>query len=87
MDPQPDRQFPWSELVLLVVVGVPALAVALMCMLFVWTYSGPQFDTVIINDHTIGGAVERVIALALGTMSGSLGVFSVLRFYRRIRST
>lgn len=87
MDQQPDRQFPWSELVLLVVVGVPALAVALMCMLFVWTYTGPQFDTVIINDHPIVGTFDHVGALVLGTVSGGVGVFSLLRFYRRIRST
>ena len=87
MDCEPDRQFPWSELVLLVVVGVPALAVALMCMLFVWTYTGPQFDTVIINDEPIGGTFDRIVALVVATISGSLGVFSLLRFYRRIRPT
>jgi hypothetical protein len=86
MDYQPDRQFPWNELGLLLIVGIPAFAIALLCALFVWTYTGPQFDIVIVNDHEIGGTFDRVVALVLATLFGAVGIFSALRFHRRMSS-
>ena len=70
MDHQPDNPLPWSEVGLLLVIGIPALAIALLCALSVWTYTGPQFDMVIVNDHEIGGTVDRVVALVLATVFG-----------------
>ena len=80
MDHQPKRQFPWTELLLTLVLGVPALAIALLCCLFVWTYSGPQFDTVCINDHPIGGTFDKVVAAIIGTVAGAAVVFLIARF-------
>ena len=82
MDQQTQRQFPWKELTFLLVVGSPAFAIALSCGLFVWTYTGPQFDIVILNEHAIGGAFDRVVAFVLATISGAVGIFTVLRFQR-----
>lgn len=78
------RQFPWKELAFLLVIGIPAFAIALLCGLFVWTYTGRQYDIVIINDHAIGGAFDRVVGLVLATFFGAVGIFSVLRFQRQV---
>lgn len=84
MDDQSQRTFPLKELALLLFVGIPALAVALLCVAFVWTYSGPQYDVVFVSDHEIGGVYDRTAALLLGTVSGAVGIFLVLRFRRRL---
>jgi hypothetical protein len=84
VDNHAQNRFHWKELALLVIVGIPAFAVALSCGLFVWTYTGPQYDIVIVNDHAIGGPFDRVVALVLGTFSGAVGIFSVLTFQRRM---
>ena len=57
----------------LLLVSVPAFAIALLCTLFIWTYSGPQYDVVILNDHQLGGTFDKVVALIVGTVSGRLG--------------
>ena len=82
MDDQPDCPFPWNEVGLFLVVGIPAFAIALLCALFVWIYTGPQFDIVIVNDHEIGGTFDRVVALVLATISGGVGTFMFLRLHR-----
>jgi hypothetical protein len=71
-------------LTFLLVVGAPGFAIALLCGLYVWTYTGPQFDIVFINDHQIGGTFERVVAFMLGTVSGAIGIFAVLIFRSRL---
>jgi hypothetical protein len=81
---EPDRQFPWSASAVFLLVGVPAFALAFLCALYVWTYTGPQFDIVFINDHQIGGTFNRVIALVLATIFGAAGIFSFLSFRRRM---
>jgi hypothetical protein len=84
MDHQTQRRLPWGEVALLLVMGIPAFAIALLCGLFVWTYTGPQYDIQIINDHEIGGTFDRVVALAVATFCGALGIFSALRLQRRM---
>ena len=84
MEQQIQRQFPWKELAFLLVIGIPAFVIALLCGLFVWTYTGPQYDIVFINDHAIGGAFDRVVALVVATFFGAVGIFSLLRFQRQM---
>ena len=76
------RRLPWSSAALLVVV-VLASVIALVCALYLWTYSGPRFDVVIINDQPIGGALEKLVAFVVGTVSGALAIFAVARLCSR----
>ena len=76
------RRLPWSSAALLVVVLL-ASVIALVCALYIWTYSGPQFDVVIINDQPLGGGFEKFVALVVGTVSGSLAIFAIARLRSR----
>src|SRR5688572_5613903 len=84
MDHQMQRRLPWKELAFLLVIGIPAFAIALLCGLFVWTYTGPQYDIEIINNHEIGGTSDRVVALIVATFFGAVGISSLLRLRRRM---
>jgi hypothetical protein len=79
-----DRQFPWSAFAVFLLIGVPGFALASLCALYVWTYTGPQFDIVFINDHQIGGTFDRVIAIVLATISGGVGIVTFLRFRKQM---
>jgi hypothetical protein len=84
MDQQMRQQFPWKELAYLLLVGIPAFAIALSWGLFVWTYRERQYDIVILNGYGIGGVFDRLAALVLATLFGGVGIFSVMRFQRRM---
>ena len=38
-----------------VAIGTVSFLIAMLCLVFIVTYTGPQFDSVIINDHVEGG--------------------------------
>src|ERR687898_750599 len=82
MDHQTDRQLVLIELAVLLVIGIPAFGIALLCALYVWTYTGPQFDVVFFNDDVVGGISDKVVAMVLATLSGGIGIFVALRFRR-----
>jgi hypothetical protein len=84
MDHQMRQQFPWKELAYLLLVGIPAIAAALSWGLFVWTDPGPRYDNLIIDDHGIVGVFNRLVAFVPATFFGGVGIFSVLRFQRRM---
>ena len=84
MDHQMRQQFPGKELAYLLLVGIPAFAAALLWGLFVWTGPGPQYDNLIINDHGLVGAFNRLVAVVPATFFGGVGIFSVRRFQRRM---
>ena len=77
------RRFPWLELVLMIVVGIPALMIAMLCGWQLASFSGPQYDIVIFNDHVWGGAADKVTALGVGSLSGAVAVFCGLRAWSR----
>lgn len=77
------REFPWSELIPEVAVGIPALLIALFCTVLLASYLGPQFDVVIFNDHVIGGTEDQLTVIAVGTVFGAIAVFCSLRVWSR----
>jgi hypothetical protein len=52
--------------------------------LWIWTYTGPQFDAVVINDHVVGGTGDRVVAVVWATVFGALGMFALLMCRGRV---
>jgi len=66
-------------------VGIPSLAIALLCTLFAVAHTGPQYDIEIINDHVVGGPSDIVVAPALATAFGGIGIFSLLIFRARLK--
>jgi hypothetical protein len=56
------------------------------CLRFILTYSGPQFDVVIFNDHVVGGAEDKLAAWLLGTLSGAAAMFCGLRIWSILRA-
>ena len=74
-------RFPWDLLV-----GILGTIVAGLSVRFVIVNSGQQFDTVILNDHVVGGTFDKMVALAVATVFGGAAVFAFLAFHRRISS-
>lgn len=60
-------------------IGTFAALISLLCLVFFATNAGPQFDTVIINDHVEGGPGDRVVALVVGALSGAVAVVCGIR--------
>lgn len=54
----------------------------MLCLVFFVTNTGPQFDTVIINDHVEGGISDKLAAFAIGGLSGAVAVVCALRLRR-----
>ena len=62
-----------------VAIATVSFLIAVLCQVFIVTYTGPQFDTVIINDHVEGGTGDKLTAFAVGTLSGAVGVICAIR--------
>ncbi len=73
------QRFPWD-----LVVGIPATGIALWCILFVVAFTGPQFDIMIVNEHQVGGTFDKLVATALATLFGGMGILALRAFHRRI---
>jgi len=43
-------------------IGTAAFLIAMLSLVFIVTNTGPQFDTVIINDHVGGGTGDKLTA-------------------------
>ncbi len=71
--------FPVREVAVLVLVALPALALGLLCLERFVAYSGPQFDLVVLNGHVLGGPLDRLVLMAVGTLCGAAVVVCVLR--------
>jgi hypothetical protein len=65
-----------------VAIGTAAFMIAMLSLLFIVTYTGPQFDTVIINDHVVGGTGDKLTAYAVGTLSGAVALICAIRLRR-----
>ena len=65
-----------------VAIGTGAFVISMVCLVFIVTNTGPQFDTVIINDHVVGGTSDKLVAYAIGTLSGALAVICAIRLRR-----
>lgn len=63
------------------VVGAPAFLIAMLCLAFIVTNTR-QFDSVIINDHVVGGTSDRFAAFAVGGVSGAVAVACAIRLRR-----
>ena len=63
--------------------GTAAFLIALLSLVFIVTNTGPQFDTVIINDHVVGGTGDKFAAYAIGTLSGAIAVICAIRLRKR----
>lgn len=62
--------------------GTFAFLFSMLCLLFIVTNTGPQFDTVIINDHVVGGTSDRLAAFVIGGLSGAVAVICAIRLRR-----
>jgi len=65
-----------------VAIGTAAFLVAMLSLVFIVTNTGPQFDTVIINDHVVGGTGDKLAAFAIGSLSGAVAVICAIRLRR-----
>jgi ABC-type Na+ efflux pump permease subunit len=81
-----NRESPRESLVVPLLVGIPAMGLALMFTLLMATYMGPQDNFVIFNGHQIGGTFDRILAGALAVVCGAIGIFALLIFHRRLVS-
>ena len=81
----PADPLPWRSVWFAFVIGMPALAVALLCTLFAVMHTGPQFDVELLDDHVVGGADDRMVALGLATVFGAVGISSLLILRTRLR--
>ena len=66
-----------------VAVGTVSFLIAMLCLVFIVTNTGPQFDTVIFNDHVEGGTSDKLTAFAVGTLSGAVGVICAIRLRKQ----
>jgi hypothetical protein len=78
-----ESDFPYTELVLAAIIGLPGVIVGLLCTLQLVSYLGPRFDVVIVNDHVIGGTSDQTFLFYVGSVSGAVGLFAGLRFWHR----
>lgn len=60
-------------------IGTFAFLISMVSVVFFATNAGPQFDTVIIDDHVVGGPSDRFVALVIGTLSGAVAVVCAIR--------
>ena len=65
-----------------VAIGTVALLIAMLSLVFIVTNTGPQFDTVIINDHVVGGTGDKLAPFAIGSLSGTVAVICAIRLRR-----
>jgi len=63
-------------------VGTVAFLISMLSLVFIVTNTGPQFDTVIINDYVVGGTSDKLAAFAVGGLSGAVAVVCALRLRR-----
>lgn len=63
-------------------IGTFAFLISLLSPVFFATNAGLQFDTVIIDDHVVGGPSDRFVALVIGTLSGAVAVVCAIRLRR-----
>ena len=64
-----------------VAIGTVAFLIAILTLVFIVTNTG-QFDTVIINDHAVGGTGDKLAAFAIGCLSGAVAVICAIRLRR-----
>ena len=64
-----------------VAIGTVSFLIAILSLVFIVTNTG-QFDTVIINDHVVGGTGDKLTAYAVGTLSGAVAVICAIRLRR-----
>ena len=62
--------------------GTFAFLISLLSLVFFATNAGPKFDAVIINDHVVGGPIDRFVALVIGALSGAVAVVCAIRLRR-----
>ena len=67
---------------LTVAIGTAGSLVAVLSLLFIVMNIGPQFDTVIINDHVVGGTGDKLAAFAIGSLAGAVAVICAIRLRR-----
>lgn len=63
-------------------IGAFAFLISMLSLGFIATNAGPQFDTVIINDHVLGGTVDKFVAFVIGALSGPVAVACARRLRR-----
>ena len=63
-------------------IGTVAFLIAMLSLVFIVTNTGPQFDTVIINDHVVGGTGDKLSAFVIGSLSGAVAVICATRLRR-----
>ena len=61
------------------VIGTFAFLISLLSLVFIVTNTGPQFDTVIINDRVVGGAADKFVAFVIGGLAGAVAVVCARR--------
>lgn len=64
-----------------VAIGTVSFLIAILSWVFIVTNKG-QFDTVIINDHVVGGTGDKLTAYAVGSLSGAVAVICAIRLRR-----
>jgi hypothetical protein len=63
-------------------IGTFAFLISLLSLVFIVTNIGRQFDTVIINDHVVGGTSDKFAAFVIGGLSGAVAVVCAIRLRR-----
>ena len=61
-----------------VAIGTISFVIAVLSLVFIVTNTG-QFDSVIIDDHVVGGTGDKITAFAVGTLSGAVAVICAIR--------
>jgi len=64
-----------------VAIGIVSFLIAILSLVFIVTNTR-QFDTVIINDHVVGGTGDKLTAYAVATLSGAVAVICLIRLRR-----
>ena len=64
-----------------VAIGTISFVIAMLSLVFIVSNTG-QFDSVIINDHVVGGTADKLTAFAVGTVSGAVAVICAIRLRR-----
>ena len=63
----------------IVAIGTIAFLISMLSLVFIVTNTGSQFDTVIINDHVVGGTSDKLAAYAIGSLSGAVAMICAIR--------
>jgi hypothetical protein len=59
-------------------IGTFAFLVSMLSLVFIVTNTG-QFDTVILDDHAVGGTSDRFVALVIGGLCGAVAAVCAIR--------